>query len=54
MSREEGGELGKKRPENIEERKERKDGRKRRRKSYKTSIVARLKDQGLDPIHYKR
>ena len=44
----------KKRPKNREERKERKEGRKRRRKSYKTSNVARLKDQGLDPTHYKR
>ena len=43
-----------KRPENKEERRERNEGRKMRRKSYGTSIVARLKDQGLDPTHYKR
>ena len=48
------GEPGEKRPENREERKERMEGRKRRRKGYKTSIVARLKGQGLDPTHYKR
>ena len=31
-----------------------KEGRKRRRKSYNTSVVARLKNQGLDPTHYNR
>ena len=43
----------KRKKERKKERKERKEGRKRR-KSYKTSIVARLTDQGLDPTHYKR